>query len=67
MEKENICIPDGIMNADLSLHYIGVYSADLSNVGFLNIDNTTSVNPEKDYLVFLFTSAAWQTISKLVC
>ena len=24
MEKENICMPDGIENAGLSLHYIGV-------------------------------------------
>ena len=24
MEKENICIPDGIKNAGLSLHFIGV-------------------------------------------
>ena len=51
----------------LSLHYIGVKSAGLSNVGLLNIDNTTSVNREKNYLVFLFMSAAWQTIFKIVC
>ena len=62
MEKENICIPDGIKNVGLSLRYIGIYSAGLSNVGLLNIDNTTSVNPKKDYLVFLLISAAWQTI-----
>ena len=24
MEKENICIPDGIKNAGLSLHFVGV-------------------------------------------
>ena len=47
MEKENICISDGIRNADLSLHYIGVWSAGLSNIGLLNIDNTTSVNRKK--------------------
>ena len=34
-------------------------------VGRLYIDNTTSVNREKVYLVFLSTSAAWQTILKL--
>ena len=50
MEKESIYsyISDGIENAGLSLHYIGV----------LNIDNKTSVNREKMYLVFLFLSAA---------
>ena len=68
MEKENICcILDGINNDGHSLHYIGVWSADLSNVGLLNIDNTASVNREKVYLVFLFMAAAWQTILKLIC
>ena len=49
MEKESIYITDdGTENAGLSLHYIGVWSAGLSNVGLLNIDNTTSsVNREK--------------------
>ena len=67
MEKESIYITDGIENAGLSLHYIGVESAGLSNVGLLNIDNTTSVNGEKIYMVFLFMSAAWQTIFEIVC
>ena len=63
MEKENIFIPDGIKNACLSLHYIGVWSAGLSSVGLFNTDSTTNVNPEKDRLVFLLMSAAaWQTI-----
>ena len=52
MEKENICIPDGIKNVGLSLRYTGAWSAGLSHVGLLNIGNTTSVNPEKDYLFF---------------
>ena len=67
MEKESIYITDGIENAGLSLYYIGVQSAGLSNVGLLNIDNTTSVNREKIYLLFLLMSAAWQTIFKIVC
>ena len=67
MEKENICIPDGIKDAGLSLHYIGVWSAELSNVGLFNIDNTASVNGEKTYLVLFFMPAAWHTILKLVC
>ena len=50
MEKENICIPDGIKNVGLSLRYTGAWSAGLLHVGLLNIGNTTSVNPEKDYL-----------------
>ena len=62
MEKKNMCIPGGIENVGLFLHYIGVESAGLSNAGLLNIDNTTNVNLEKDYLIFLFISAAWQTI-----
>ena len=66
MEKENICISNGIKNADLSLHYIWVWSAGLSNIDISNIDNTTSVNREKVYLVFVFMSAVWQSISKLV-
>ena len=44
MEKESIYITDGIENASLSLHYIGISGDSLSNVGLLNIDNTTSVN-----------------------
>ena len=52
MEKESIYITDRIKNAGLSLHYIGVQSAGLSNVGLLNIDNTTSVNREKIYPFF---------------
>ena len=67
METESIYITDGIENAGLSLHYIGVWSAGLSNVGLLNIDNTTSVNREKIHLVFLFMSAACQTIFEIVC
>ena len=62
MEKENMCIPDSIKDAGFSLHYIGVWSAGLSNVGLLNIGKATSVHPEKDYLVFLFMCAAWQTM-----
>ena len=58
MEKESIYITDGIENASLSLHYIGIWGDSLSNVGLLNIDNTTSVNREKMYLVFLSMSAA---------
>ena len=58
MEKESIYITDGIENAILSLHYIGISGDSLSNVGLLNIDNTTSVNREKMYLVFLSMSAA---------
>ena len=58
MEKESIYITDGIENAGLSLHYIGILGDSLSNVGLLNIGNTTSVNREKMYLVFLFMSAA---------
>ena len=58
MEKESIYITDGIENASLSLHYIGISGDSLSNVGLLNIDNTTSVNREKMYLVFLSMSAA---------
>ena len=58
MEKESIYITDGIENASLSLHYIGISVDSLSNVGLLNIDNTTSVNREKMYLVFLSMSAA---------
>ena len=58
MEKESIYITDGIENASLSLHYIGIQGDSLSNVGLLNIDNTTSVNREKMYLVFLSMSAA---------
>ena len=57
MEKESIYITDGIENASLSLHYIGIGDS-LSNAGLLNIDNTTSVNREKMYLVFLSMSAA---------
>ena len=58
MEKESIYITDGIENASLSLHYIGIQGDSLLNVGLLNIDNTTSVNREKMYLVFLSMSAA---------
>ena len=58
MEKESIYITDGIENASLSLHYIRISGDSLSNVGLLNIDNTTSVNREKMYLVFLSMSAA---------
>ena len=58
MEKESTYITDGIENAGLSLHYIGILGYSLSNVGLLNIDNTISVNREKMYLVFLFMSAA---------
>ena len=58
MEKESIYITDGIENASLSLHYIGIWGDSLSNVGLLNIDNTTSVNRKKMYLVFLSMSAA---------
>ena len=47
MKKEAICISDGIKNTDLSLQYIGVWSAGLSNIGLLNVDNTTSVNRKK--------------------
>ena len=46
MEKESIYITDGIENASLSLHYIGISGDSLSNVGLLNIDITTSVNRE---------------------
>ena len=48
--------------------YIWVKSAGLSDLGILSISNTTSVNREKNYLalVFIFMSAAWQTILKLV-
>ena len=48
MKKETICISDGIKNTDLSLQYIGVWSAGLSNIDLLNVDNdTTSVNRKK--------------------
>ena len=67
MEKESIYITDEIENAGRSLHYIGIWSAGFSNVGLLNIGNTTSVNREKNYLIFLFMSTAWQTIFKIVC
>ena len=59
MEKENICISNGIKNADLSLHYIWVWSAGLSNIDISNIDNTTSVNREKVYLVFVFSCSLY--------
>ena len=51
-----VCIAS--VAASLSLHYIGIWGDSLSNVGLLNIDNTTSVNREKMYLVFLSMSAA---------
>ena len=43
------------------------YRGDRPGIGLLNIDNTTSVNRDKIYVVFLFMSAAWQTIFKIVC
>ena len=44
MKKESIyIITDGIENAGLSLHYIGVSSAGLSKIGLLNIDNKASI------------------------
>ena len=55
MEKENTCISDGIKYADLSLHYIVVWSARLSKIGLLNIDYTTTASIGRRFGWFFFS------------
>ena len=70
MENKNIYFTDGIKNAGLSLHHIGVQSAGLSNVGLLYIDNTTSVRCMANHIttsMLIVERTGMFYLLKLVC